>query len=174
MKKYLYLFLILLSAGVLFSCGDDDDDIAVDEEWKVLNDTAFQEIANNPDYTRLQSLNNNGFIYYKVLTEGTGTKKIYYNSTVDVYYKGWFIDGTVFDEKLEEYAVPATWTVNSRIPGWITALQYMVEGDEWEICIPQQLAYGSVGFKDNSGNVVIKPYSTLIFSLKVVGVTDPE
>ncbi|MCD7916143.1 MAG: FKBP-type peptidyl-prolyl cis-trans isomerase [Tannerellaceae bacterium] len=45
----------------------------------------------------------------------------------------------------------------------------MVEGDEWEIWIPQQLGYGSAG--DSRGAVVIKPYSTLIFTLKVVGVT---
>ncbi|MCD7712059.1 MAG: FKBP-type peptidyl-prolyl cis-trans isomerase, partial [Firmicutes bacterium] len=90
-------------------------------------------------------------------------------STVEVYFKGELIDGSVFDSSLEENAIPRPISVATLIAGWKTAVQYMVEGDEWEIWIPQQLGYGSAG--DSRGAVVIKPYSTLIFTLKVVGVT---
>ncbi|MCC8096665.1 MAG: FKBP-type peptidyl-prolyl cis-trans isomerase [Tannerellaceae bacterium] len=169
MKKYLYIFLILLSTTMFMACGNDDDVLEVDEEWKTLNEEAFNKIANDPAYTPLQSLNNNGFIYYKVLQEGTGTQRIYSTSTVEVYFKGELIDGSVFDSSLEENAIPRPISVATLIAGWKTAVQYMVEGDEWEIWIPQQLGYGSAG--DSRGAVVIKPYSTLIFTLKVVGVT---
>ncbi|MCC8155358.1 MAG: FKBP-type peptidyl-prolyl cis-trans isomerase [Tannerellaceae bacterium] len=51
---------------------------------------------------------------------------------------------------------------------WVTALQYMKEGDEWEIWIPQELAYGRRG--SDFGSVTIPPYSALNFTLKVLEV----
>ena len=41
-------------------------------------------------------------------------------------------------------------------------------GSKWEIYIPQELAYGS----REAGE--IKPYSTLIFTVELVGIKTPE
>ena len=54
----------------------------------------------------------------------------------------------------------------SVISGWTVALQHMVEGDKYEIWIPQQLAYGA------SDNGDIPAYSTLIFEIELVSVDE--
>ena len=45
-------------------------------------------------------------------------------------------------------------------------LQHMVEGDKYEVWIPQQLAYGA------SDNGDIPAYSTLIFEIELVSVDE--
>lgn len=50
--------------------------------------------------------------------------------------------------------------------GWTVALQHMVEGDKYEVWIPQQLAYGA------SDNGDIPAYSTLIFEIELVSVDE--
>lgn len=178
MKKYWHIALTLLCILVVSSCGKDDDVIVVDEVWKLQNEEAFQAQILNPEFTKLNSLSNEGFILYKVLEKGEGTEPIYYNSTVKMYYKGTFINGTVFDQCLKEDSDPAEFLINGFSPngtftgvidGWTTALQYMHVGDKWEVWIPQQLAYGPSGKRDSySGVVTVKPYTTLIFEMEVV------
>jgi FKBP-type peptidyl-prolyl cis-trans isomerase len=85
---------------------------------------------------------------------------------VTVNYKGSLINGKVFDAT--EPALPAQFTVNKLIPGWTEALQLMREGDEWELVIPADLAYGARGAGD-----AIPPNQTLIFDLTLVSVTAP-
>ena len=101
-------------------------------------------------------------LQYKVLTQGTGevpTKE----QTVKVDYEGRLIDGTVFDSSIER-GEPAVFALEQVIPGWTEALSMMPVGSEWEIYVPQELAYGS----RNTG--AIKPFSTLIFKVKLLGI----
>ena len=60
-----------------------------------------------------------------------------------VYYTGTLINGTVFDGTSP--GLPASFKVNSVIPGWIEALQLMREGDHWQLVIPPNLGYGARG-----------------------------
>lgn len=85
---------------------------------------------------------------------------------VTVNYKGTLINGKVFDAT--EPSLPAQFTVNKLIPGWTEALQLMREGDEWEIVIPANLAYGARGAGD-----AIPPNQTLVFDLTLISVTPP-
>lgn len=85
---------------------------------------------------------------------------------VTVSYKGTLINGKVFDAT--EPGMPAQFTANKLIPGWTEALQLMREGDEWEIVIPSNLAYGSRG-----AGGVIPPNQTLVFDLTLISVTEP-
>lgn len=165
MKKYLQIALMLLCVLVVSSCSGNNNELAIDEEWKIKNEEAFQAQKFNPDFQELKSQSNNGYILYKVLDEGTGEVPIYYTSTVKVYYKGTLIDGKVFDQQLFENGAPATFKVNEMVDGVTTALQHMHVGDKWLIWMPQQLGYGRAG--RDGGNVTILPYSTLIFELEV-------
>ncbi len=167
MKKYLYYLMVFLcSALALTACGDDDDDPVIDEVWKAENEQALANIAANPEYTKYQtksSTDANKVIYKKVLKAGNG-KKIVFNSRVDVYYKGWYVNGTSFDQHLLEDGTPfqaavspavaEAGTYSTVIEGWVTALQTMEEGEKAEIWIPQELAYGPEGTKNsNTGEV---------------------
>ena len=86
---------------------------------------------------------------------------------VTVNYKGTLINGKVFDAT--EPGMPAEFVVNKLIPGWTEALKLMREGDEWEIVIPSNLAYGTRG----AGDGAIPPDQTLVFDLTMISVTAP-
>lgn len=182
MKKYFYLLAIVLSAGVLFSsCGKDDDPVyIVDDAWQADNEKVFNEIAANPEYTKLPSLSGMGSIYYKVLKKGTSEEPIYYTSRVKLYYHGISMDETsremtyLFDSNDPEVDISQTWAIlktNTLADGFSTALQYMHPGDRWEIWIPWQLGYGATGNRTQMGQS-IRPwaYSTLKFELEVIEV----
>ncbi len=176
MKKYLFFVWMMIGALSFTSCGDDDDNNATDyEAWRLENEEAMNRLTYDPDYTRLASPSNMGSIYYKVLKEGEGTEKIYYNSKVKVYYTGTLINSdTPFESYEPPYNSPVEFTVStaSLREGWKTALQNMKVGDRWEIWIPHALGYGAVGSKDESGNIIIPPYSTLIFEIEVAEITE--
>lgn len=186
MKKYLHIALMLLCVIVVSSCKDDNNDdqkAAELEAYKLEQDKLFQAKANDPAYEKWMSEAGDGYVFAKLIKKGEG-KKAYYNSLVSVYYKGLLTDGTVFDSKLFEDGKPSTFAVSpyyattvkdaetgvsttwsSVISGWGVALQHMVEGDKYEVWIPQQLGYGSTA-KEGS----IPAYSTLIFEIELVSV----
>lgn len=170
MKKYWPIALMFLCLLAVTACDKDDDDVEVDEVWKLQNEEAFQAIASDPAYTELKSLGNDGSIYYKVLKEGDGTTPIFFTDTVSCYYTGKFVDGKVFNSFEPPYQSPVEFGVSTAtgiIEGWSLALQYMHIGDRWEVWIPQQLAYGRGGNYQNNVQV-IAPYSTLHFEIEVV------
>ena len=85
-------------------------------------------------------------------------------SKVKVNYKGTLIDGTEFDSSYKRKE-PATFRANQVIKGWTEALTMMPVGSKWELYIPQDLAYGA---RETGGQ--IKPFSTLIFEVELVGI----
>ncbi len=102
-------------------------------------------------------------LQYKVLKEGNGAVPAD-TSTVEVNYEGRLIDGTVFDASNKYGDKPATFRVNQVIKGWTEALTMMPAGSEWEIYIPEELAYGAQGSRG------IDPMSALIFKVELVNV----
>ncbi|MDR2763851.1 MAG: FKBP-type peptidyl-prolyl cis-trans isomerase [Tannerella sp.] len=176
---------ILLAAALVTSCKEDDN--ASEEAWKFANEQAFKSVAGNSEYVELPSLSNNGSIYYKVLKKGEGIKPIYYTSRVQIYYKAWFVaadptknilPGTVAGQQLFDDGSPLTLSINSTglMEGWRLALQYMVEGDKWEIWIPYVLCYYQPSYV--SGTAVpsfiesssFPLYSTMAFEIEVMRV----
>ena len=99
-------------------------------------------------------------LQYKVIKEGSGAIPTD-TSLVKVHYEGRLIDGTVFDSSLKR-GEPAEMYANRVIKGWTEALTHMPTGSEWEIYIPQELAYG----EREAGQ--IKPFSTLIFKIQLL------
>lgn len=192
MRKFLNLtWLVLLFGIVLASCNKDDDNVlAVDEDWKKANGEAFTLRGLNLEksgFKKLDSQSGDGYILYRVIKEGTDTTRIYYTSTVKAYYKGCLIKdedgnliedldsvltkGVVFDQKMDEEGYdPAEFEVSGVVDGWSTALQHMHVGDRWEVWIPYQLGYGITG--DSRGEVDILPYSTLVFDMEVAEITE--
>ena len=63
-----------------------------------------------------------------------------------------------FDEKT---AAPVAMATSSVVEGFMTALQYMVKGDDWLIYIPQEL-----GYKATESDAV-PAYSTLLYRVRV-------
>jgi FKBP-type peptidyl-prolyl cis-trans isomerase len=101
---------------------------------------------------------------FRIIQNGYG-KRPQPTDTVKVYYTGKLINGVIFDGTSP--GLPASFKLNSVIPGWIEALQLMREGDHWQLVIPANLGYGVRG----QGDGLIPPNQTLIFDLKLLGTT---
>lgn len=104
-------------------------------------------------------------LQYRVIHTGFG-KRPKGTDLVTVEYKGSLINGKVFDAT--EPGMPFQFTANKLIPGWTEALELMREGDEWELVIPANLAYG-----DRGAGGVIPPNQVLVFNLKLLAVAPP-
>ncbi|MEN0654102.1 MULTISPECIES: FKBP-type peptidyl-prolyl cis-trans isomerase [Hyphobacterium] len=63
---------------------------------------------------------------------------------VRVHYEGLFPNGDGFDSSYEREA-PEDFPSNRLIAGWVEALGLMRTGEEWELFIPSDLAYGPRG-----------------------------
>ncbi len=101
-------------------------------------------------------------VLYREITKGRGAKPTP-KGIVLVNYKGSLINGKVFDTTMHK-GRPAEFRLNELILGWRTALSQMQVGSHWEVVIPFNLGYGS------RGAGAIKPYSTLIFEISLLGV----
>jgi len=104
-------------------------------------------------------------IQYRVIKTGNG-KQPDRHECATVYYKGNLINGQVFDQT--QPGSPATFPVSGVIKGWTIALQMMHSGDEWELTIPANLAYGHRG-----AGGVIPPDQTLVFDVTLLKVSEP-
>ena len=102
-------------------------------------------------------------LQYKVVKDGNGpTPRM--ADTITVNYRGTLINGTEFDSsyKREE---PATFPVNSVIPGWTEEQKLMKVGSKWQLFVPANLAYGEQGAGPQIG-----PNSTLIFEVELTAI----
>lgn len=102
-------------------------------------------------------------LQYKIIKKGTGDIPKA-NDEVLVHYEGRLLDGTVFDASRKHGDKPLQFRANQVIKGWTEALTMMPVGSKWQLFIPYKLAYG-----DRAAGQ-IKPYSTLIFDVELVGI----
>ncbi len=121
-----------------------------------------------------------------ILNRGTGSVSPTWTDTVRLNFRAWLMpstyrvyndDNVLVDSLMQEVfsqsyygtfdentAAPQLMSLGSTIEGFSTALQYMVEGDDWDVYIPQELGYGS------SSSDAIPAYSTLLFRINLVAV----
>jgi FKBP-type peptidyl-prolyl cis-trans isomerase len=104
-------------------------------------------------------------LQFRIIQNGYG-KRPGPTDTVKVYYTGTLINHVVFDGTSP--GLPASFKLNSVIPGWIEAMQLMREGDHWIVTIPPNLGYGVRG----AGDGMIPPNQVLVFDLKLIS-TEP-
>lgn len=106
-------------------------------------------------------------LQYKVITKGDGPIPTA-SQEVKVKYEGKLIDGTIFDSSYKRSDPVTKFRCNQVIKGWTEALTMMPVGSTWELYIPSELGYG----EQDMGK--IKPYSTLIFKVELVGIESEE
>lgn len=113
------------------------------------------------------------YIVCKINQRGVGDFSPAYTDSVRLYYRAWIMDEnypvsktnmTVFSQSYygdfdRTTAAPIAMPVTSTVEGFMTAIQYMVKGDEWDVYIPQQLAY-----KETESEAV-PAYSTLLYRI---------
>lgn len=103
-------------------------------------------------------------ILYKVLSSGNAKGAHPTDaSNIEVSYEGRHIDGKVFDASENSGA----FNVAQVISGWREVVKLMHVGDEWEVVIPADKAYGEQG----TGEGTIAPNETLVFKIKLLNVS---
>ena len=100
-------------------------------------------------------------LQYKVMSEGGG-KKPNATDTVEVNYRGTFIDGKQFDSSYDR-GQTIEFPLNGVIPGWTEGVQLMSVGSKYLFVIPYELGYGERG-----AGGAIGPYETLIFEVELL------
>ncbi|MCH8546658.1 MAG: FKBP-type peptidyl-prolyl cis-trans isomerase [Cryomorphaceae bacterium] len=149
-----YVVRRLLMVAVVFVVGCSSKmshEEFVDEIRAYIKDNGY-------DATELES-----GLFYLITDEGSNDgKKPSAGSNVRVMYKGYLLDGTVFDS----YEAPEGLMLNmaSVIEGWQEGLQFFREGQSGKLFIPPKLGYGS----NRAGS--IPPNSILIFDITLVRV----
>lgn len=139
---------------------------AGDAGWKIIRNWSLEDGL---------STANTSYIIVHVLKEGEGKDTPLFTDSARVHYTGRLIaspsyaKGYEFDSSWGKAtsastAIPALFAINSAglRDGFVTALQNMHIGDEWEVYVPWTLGYGAV--KNGS----IPAYSILIFNMQLV------
>lgn len=149
MKKYLYLFTLVL---VFISCSDKTD-TSFEPETE-------QDIIQYIEDNNLNATRSNSGLYYVINNEGSGARPTS-TSNVTVDYKGYFLDGVVFDESNSN---GISFGLNEVIQGWTEGITYFREGGNGILLVPYNLGYGE------SGRGSIPGGSVLIFDIRLLSV----
>jgi FKBP-type peptidyl-prolyl cis-trans isomerase FkpA len=149
MKKYLYLFTLVL---VFISCSDKTD-TSFEPETE-------QDIIHYIEDNNLNATRSNSGLYYVINNEGSGARPTS-TSNITVDYKGYFLDGVVFDESNSN---GISFRLNEVIQGWTEGITYFREGGNGILLVPYNLGYGE------SGRGSIPGGSVLIFDIRLLSV----
>ena len=158
--KLLTLFLVTGFMSLVVSCGTEQD--TFDEAAQYAEDLeAIDQYITDNNIT--DTLHHWTDIRYKVHTEGTGLQARV-GDFILVDYKGYFLDGEVFDQGLFGNSPPVVLNSSSMILGWYYMCQDMQEGDSITIYLPSAYAYG------RQGQSAVPPNTPLIFDMKMIRV----
>ena len=162
--KTVTLVIVISFAFITVSCLS-----TFDEE---VERTPEQEAAELSEV--LSDIEGNGYdidttalgVFYVVHVEGSDTLP-QAGDTCYLQYDGFLLDGTLFDASAHHYA-DGIWEFVFQeiqlIPGFDDGIALMGKGTELDMFIPSHLAYGAYG------SSTIAPFSTLMFSAKMVDI----
>lgn len=156
--------LFRAASGHFFTEGADVDSMEVDETFAIP--------------TAASTNKKMAYVFCKKLVKNVEADRPYYTDMISVHYCGSDINGKIFDKtfmgytfadrtyspstvKPTEFDKPTMAKPSDFIEGWITALQYMHEGERWMIYVPYESGYGE---KDYSS---IMGYSLLTFDIYI-------
>lgn len=129
MKNTLLLGTVLLTLGFLAACNKED-------QAEIDRALIVQYVADN----NLNATEHSSGIFYVIETPGSGGSPTV-DDRVTVRYKGYYLDGVVFDQT----DGPATvkFRLGDLIEGWKIAIPLLQKGGKGLFIIPSALAYGS-------------------------------
>ena len=126
MKK---LFVLAVAALLFGSCSKEDQAV-------IDRDIILDYVATN----NLNDTEHESGIFYLIDTPGQGGNPTL-NAEVTVRYKGYYLDGQVFDET--PGSETRSWPLSYLIEGWQICIPLLKKGGKGLFIIPSGLAYGS-------------------------------
>lgn len=137
MKKIASLLTII---SAFFSCSSEEPNFDAQNEAEIV-----KYIADN----NLRAERSDSGLYYVVNESGNGTNPGS-NSTVTIAYKGYYLNGRVFDQN-SEYKI----SLQRVIRGWTEGVTYFKEGGSGILLIPSKLGYGTKKYGGIPGGSVL-------------------
>ncbi|MEQ8705398.1 MAG: FKBP-type peptidyl-prolyl cis-trans isomerase [Phaeodactylibacter sp.] len=159
MKKLIFL---LSAFAVLVSLGCEQQNQFLPEPVEDRSEEDEITIVNYLEENNLlaDAERHESGIYYIIEEEGEGSEFPTANSQVLVKYKGYLLDGTVFDETEGEDA--RQFNLTNTLTGWRVGVPLVKRGGKIQLFIPSNLAYRNTPQED------IPAYSILIFEIELV------
>ncbi len=197
------LIVFAVCLGMVSCVDDDDDvNIdeewkSLNEGYynKVAADASYNALSSQSGNGKVYWKNSSVIVDSKDALRISPEGKPEFTDTVVVRYEGWYLDKegekVIFDSTENPsvssrlaYALTdrdspypnkksIKFAVNGVIDGWTTLLQDMKVGEEREVCIPQILAYGSIGSTYYSSTTkstypMTPGYTTLWFNVRLL------
>jgi FKBP-type peptidyl-prolyl cis-trans isomerase FkpA len=166
MKEFIALPIIAL---VIFaSCSKKENKCVYTDSTIVAPAAEQQALKDSLDSMGIHAtLAPSGF-FYNINQPGSGPTVTNLCTTIAVFYRGGFLNGTGFDSTNGN---PAIFQLGQVIPGWQKAIPLIAKSGDITLYIPPSLAYGSKAVTDpNTGNVVIPANSNLVFRVVVADI----
>ena len=149
--------LIALVLTLFMSCAKGKTKVTESVDYVTKNE---KEIVDYIAKNKLTATKTDSGLYYVVNEAGTGAQPTA-SSNVTVAYKGYFTNGSIFDQS---NASGISFGLNQVIRGWTEGIPYFKEGGNGVLLIPSHLGYGS------NGSGPIPGGSVLIFDVKLIKV----
>ncbi len=154
MSKLLFLAILFASFGLMTGCIPDpisaEDQLAKDikkiEEYLKENNLTAESTASG--------------LHYIIEEPGSGGHpSLKDNDEVTVNYKGYLLDGTIFDQT---NGTPISFGLQQVILGWQEGIPLFQKGGKGKLFIPSGLAYGT------SGSGAIPPRTPIAFDVELI------
>ena len=156
-----YKFLLLITLTIILSaCNKKSDELWNAERAEIR---AYLSDKGITDYTENQDA---GYFYYFTDLDSLKPGRPNTGSVVEVKYKGSFFNGNLFYETAT--GVTDFVDLSNTIYGWQLGLQNFRNGSKGILILPSRLAYGEKGLYDETKNILIPPYSILVFEIELV------
>lgn len=147
-----FLSFFLIGFSLLFLGCKKDNKLQYEKDEEIIQSYIS---TNNLSATRTDS-----GLYVAIKKQGTG-KSCSSFSNVRVAYKGYYTNGTVFDES---DSTGVKFNLQSVIKGWTEGIPFFKEGGEGILLVPSALGYGEKGAGTIPANTV------LVFDIKLLEV----
>jgi FKBP-type peptidyl-prolyl cis-trans isomerase FkpA len=150
-----HLLSALMALAFFISCSSNDKEENVD--YVAKND---KEITDYLAKNNLTAQKSDSGLYYIIKEPGTGTQPTA-TSNVTVAYKGYYTNGTIFDQSSD---AGISFGLNQVIKGWTEGIPYFKTGGSGILLVPAHLGYGNYDYRGIPGG------SVLIFDVKLISV----
>lgn len=167
------IFALAFSAVLfpMFATSCLGDDVVDYTEWREQNDAYINQLNKNEYQTVLDDWAPQNPVYMKWHNDRSLTAdelSPMANSTVNCIYELTDIEGTLLDRSYNSYTGDSIYTClpQNSVIGFQVALMNMHVGDSVTVVIPYVSGYGA------TKNGSIRPYTNLIFGLKLKSIED--
>jgi FKBP-type peptidyl-prolyl cis-trans isomerase FkpA len=153
--KYLGFLFLLVSSLSLISCGGDDTDADcqdIDKQLAIDTKLIDDYLASN----NIVAQKTVQGVYYNIIEPG-GDAKPKITSSLIVNYKGYYLDGTVFDS-----GTNISFNLFDVIQGWQIGMPKFGKGGKGKLFIPSKFGYGCIPPSS------IRKEAVLVFDIELI------